>query len=680
MSSVNADDLNATQSIDLTTDFQSQQDNTSRRSLGRRVSFAAHARVRLFQNPNHDNTNSTGTPPSSPTPPLDASPSQHEEPHFNDENDYPGARSTGRRSSLRYSTGPADMDMDLTSVGPVIGQADLDGSVIMDEEFEGGFMDDVDGTDIIDNALRRRRSSVATGLPVQPPDESDVSRTDSEDVERSREDDMEFTIPINRSLRPAQQDDAWLALRRMTHSGSENAHESVEDTEMSEQSISLDTSAREDSFQDNDTSHDLNDGDHTVNISKLLGCPSQAEDNSHISIGEESNMEESDVYGPPAPRSPPQPLTITEPQFPAQEEDVARPEQSLVASRPSIFQPQSAEALSTTNNKATQDVIPLSDSRPFTFTAPQPFNTRTTSPSKIPVFKPVFTAAFAPPVSKPSPKRREAEASPSRSTLPDKRPRPDDDGSTGEANMSIDLPSPAKRQAMANRWPASGSTPTHTQASPAKASLQKPRPLSPSKKTPFQRSSASTTRATSLRRPSGYFARRKSLAIGSSSQHSNGETELAERESSQASAGIKSGLGFRRASVDSGSEDAWQRFYKDNLPAQGSQSTTQPPNEDDAVNQFASPTMADSPSTTSPPPSSQSPTAPQSLTPPTRPTEPAISVDLSNILQSTADDDAEMEPLTANADQGNDTEHWRDILDTRNLADEEIVRFSQPNI
>ena len=687
--------------MDLTTDFQSQQDNTARRSLSRRVSFAAHCRVRLFQNPNHDNTNSTGTPPSSsPTPPSDAAPSQQEEPQFNDENDYPGARSNGRRSSVRYSVGPAEADMDLTSVGPVLGQADLDGSAIMDEEFEGGSMDDMDGTDIIDNALRRRRSSVATGLSMPPLDEGDVSRTDSEDMERSREDGMEFTIPINRSLRPAQQDDAWLALRRMTHSGSENAQE---DTEMSEQSISFDAGARADSFQDNDTSHDLNDGDHTINISKVLGWPSQAEDNSQINVGEESNMEESDVYGPaaPAPGPPPQPLATTEPQsqhYPAQEEDTHRPEQSLVTSQPSVFQPPSADALSRSqskNNKATQDAIPLSDSRPFTFTAPQPVNTRSISPSKIPLFKPTFTAAFAPPVSKQSPKKREAgpsrstlpgkrprpdddEASPSKSTMPSKRPRPDDDGSTGEANMSIDLPSPAKRQAMANRWPRG--TPTHTQASPAKAS-PRPRPLSPSKRTPFQRSLASTsstTRTTSLRRPSGYFARRKSLAVGSSSQPVNRETGLG---NSQAEAGIKTGLGFRRASVGSGSEDAWQRFDKDNLPAQGSQSVTQPPNEDGTVNP-----RADDPPTTPPRPSAQSPASSQletqtrrprvTPTSPPRTTEPFVSVDLSNILQSTAEDDDEREPTTVNdADQGDDTEHWRDNLDTGNPGDEQTVRL-----
>lgn len=158
----------------------------------------------------------------------------------------------------------------------------------------------------------------------------------------------------------------------------------------------------------------------------------------------------------------------------------------------------------------------------------------------------------------------------------------------------------------------------------------------------------------------------------------NRETGLG---NSQAEAGIKTGLGFRRASVGSGSEDAWQRFDKDNLPAQGSQSVTQPPNEDGTVNP-----RADDPPTTPPRPSAQSPASSQletqtrrpGVTPtsPPRTTEPVVSVDLSNILQSTAEDDDEREPTTVNdADQGDDTEHWRDNLDTGNPGDEQTVRL-----
>ncbi|KAK2462013.1 hypothetical protein APHAL10511_006476 [Amanita phalloides] len=624
----------ATQSIDLTTEFQSQQDNTTRRSLGRRVSFAAHCTVRVFNKPSSNNPNGVDSPATSTD--------RREEPQINDENAYPGARPNGRRSSVRFSMGPSAEDMDLTSVGPVhfAAQDDLDESAIMDEDLEGGSLDDMDGTDVIDNALKRRRSSVAAGLSTHSADDNDMSITDdgypSDDMERSREQDMEFTIPINRPLRPAEQDEAWLALRRMTHSGSENAYE--QEAETSDQSISFNYDTREDSYQDG-PSHDMDDAEHTINISKVLGWPSQTGNDSQMSTGDESIMEESDVYGLPAPesRSTPQPSTSTEPRH----EQGENP-----PSRPSSFQTPSTSPSSHsqgTNGEAAQSVFPLPDSRPFTFTAPRPNETRTASPSKIPIFKPSFTAAFAPPVAKPTPRKVTAHASPSKIPSPNKRPRQvDDDGSTGEANMSIDVPSPAKRQAMANKWPGSKNTPTDA------ASHSMPKPLSPSKKAPFQRASSTT----SLRRPSGYFSRRKSLAIGATSQPGNDTVS----NSSRVSTGAKAGLGFRRASVGSGSADALQQFDKTSLPAQGvttvSHSTMQQRNESTTTNQPVLSARADGPHV-QPDSHASSPsqthtgmqfnTSGASSTPPDieKPPEPVVSVDLANIFQSTADEDAE---------------------------------------
>lgn len=61
------DDDNVTQSMDITrADFRTEiQDRYSRKFLGRRVSFAEHAHVRMFEIQEH-NTNSTGSPQSSP--------------------------------------------------------------------------------------------------------------------------------------------------------------------------------------------------------------------------------------------------------------------------------------------------------------------------------------------------------------------------------------------------------------------------------------------------------------------------------------------------------------------------------------------------------------------------------------------------------------------------------------
>ncbi|KAF8632568.1 hypothetical protein AX15_001778 [Amanita polypyramis BW_CC] len=706
--SLNPDDPNTTQAMDLTMNLQSQQDNTIQRSFARRVSFAAHATVRLFQKQNHDdNTNSTGTPPSSPSSP---SANEHGEPsrtpHFNDENDYPGARPNGRRSSLRYSIAQNE-DMDLTSIGPI--NFDQEGSAIMDEEIEeDSFADD---TDAISNVLKRRRSSVAPSQFMQPPDNEDVSVTDevhsSDDAERSRNQSMEFTIPINRPLRPAHRDEAWLALRRVTHSGSENIGD---DADMS---ISFGHNAQEDSYNDDDASCNVDDENQTMNITKVLGWP---EDKSRLSIGEESNMEESEVYGPaiPAPETGPRPSVaapfdpqLSSPQQEGRTSIEPRPEQLPPATpRPSVFQPPPNDTSSgpaqTINNKI-QDTFVPQDSRPFSFTAPSPVIARPSSPSKIPVFRPTFTAAFAPPVSKSTPKKSATQTAPSSPSHSNKRPRPvDDDGTAGEADMSIDTPSPVKRQAMTSKWPGSESSPTRAAASPSIASVPKPKPLSPSKKAPFQgapsMASSSTRATTSLRRPSGYFARRKSLAAGITPQSASDISASSDPKSinnNQPSAGVKTGLGFRRASVSSGSTDAWQRFDKNALPVQGdrpySRPATQHRNENASENQSTSPTGMENqaalaqPTSQSSAVSSSTPKADierqhHALSVPSefvQSVQQVVSVDLSNILDDDAANEANAEVVeTANVDADADTGHWAEILDNKIPVEEETPAIS----
>ncbi|KAF8641136.1 hypothetical protein AX17_000778 [Amanita inopinata Kibby_2008] len=622
----NPDDPNATQSMDITTDFHAQ-DNTTRKSIGRRVSFAAHARVRLFEKANNDNTNSTGTPPSSPGSADSPGPPYQEQaaPQFNDENNYPGARSHNRRNSVRYSMALSEgEDMDLTSVGPsAFGGTALDESAVLDEEFdEAGSLDDMEITEAINGALIRRRS-LATGLSRLP--EEDEIQSQTTDVERSREQDMEFTIPLSRSLRPAHHDEAWLALRNMTHSGSENVYEPEPDPELSEQPISFGDNA-EDSFNDEDSYHGIHDGNETMNISKLLGWPSEMDDRGpRLSIGyQESNMDESEVYGS---------VTPAMPGTTSQELQADQTSQSSIAAapldpqplqttiRPSVFQPPPKDVpppsvlLPRIGDEPIQDAFPLQTPQPFTFTAPRsPAKTVAPSPSKIPVSKPTFTAAFAPPIARPTPKKSATNVLPSEPVSSKRSRQAEDDGYFGEANMSIDLPSPAKRQAMANKWPVGGGTPTHVSASPSSSnSLPRPRPLSPSKKAPFQgpsTASNSTTRTTSrttssLRRPSGYFARRKSLAPGSNFKR-RGEANNTTNprndggDITQSSAGTKVGLGFRRASVGSGSVDAWKRFDKTLLPQEtgsGSQSPTRNIGGASSNNQISSlPSIPQSPS------------------------------------------------------------------------------------
>ncbi|KIL70959.1 hypothetical protein M378DRAFT_175273 [Amanita muscaria Koide BX008] len=714
--SSNPDDLNATQSMDLTTDMQYNPDNTSRRSLSRRVSFAGHARVRLFHLPNHDNTNSTGSPPSSPTSPSATSSNDHGvAPHsqqFNDENDYPGARLNRRRSSLRHSIAPSE-DMDLTSVG--FGNVPQEDSAIADEQFEG--MDDMDLSDAIDEVLIRRRSSLAVGPSSHVQDDEELSRTEevypSEDTDQSREQDqdsMEFTVPINRPIRPAHKDDAWLALRRMTHSGgSEDPSEVDEAAETSGQSIDMEDNIQEDSL-DEDNSRDMDDENQTINISKMLGWPGQIEhDISRLSIGGESNMEESEVYGPAAQpiQTVPQPPTIpaSRPSQPNRDSERQKPPpaEPNVTSKPSVFHPPPSQS---SNAEAEGRPFPLQTPSPFTFRAPAAVsNGNPASPSKIPIFKPTFTAAFAPPATRPTPKKSTADKTPTNPPSTSKRPRPiEDDGSVDEADMSGGLPSPAKRQAMANKWPSS--TPSHAPtASPSSASLPKPKPLSPSKKAPFQASSASTSTSrsatSSLRRPSGYLARRKSLAVGASSQS---ETPSGQDGTigNQTLSGAKAGLGFRRASVGSGSASAWQGFDKNNVPAQGTtieiQSTSQTVKDIFKAVSSTPPRRIPSPAKTSAPPtirlSAQSPPTSQSTGEPLSPTrgaaspgrripaaQPTSSLDLSHILHSTADNEADEEAsgepgAERHVDVENDTMQWRNKVDQEVPANEEIPSIS----
>jgi hypothetical protein len=152
--------------MDFTQDYSTPvHDNTSRKSLGRRVSFASRPHVRIFET---IHSSSTGSPHSSPASAL--SDDTCRQPDVTNENDYPRQSLGRRRSSTRYSM--AESDMDLTSIFP-----------------------------------------------------------GSEHTQ-----DMEFTVALGQSLRPADQDQAWLALKQVTHSGND-----VSEPELpSEDEMSLD--------------------------------------------------------------------------------------------------------------------------------------------------------------------------------------------------------------------------------------------------------------------------------------------------------------------------------------------------------------------------------------------------------------------------------------------------------
>uniref|UniRef100_A0A0W0F5T4 Spc7 kinetochore protein domain-containing protein n=1 Tax=Moniliophthora roreri TaxID=221103 RepID=A0A0W0F5T4_MONRR len=630
--------LDETQSMDFTQVDSSQPiENTSRQSMARRVSFYDYAHVRLFER-NH--TSSSAGSLESPGPPSsdDGPPNSHEPQTptpVNDENAYPGA--PNQRRSLRFSTAVSDMDMTSASAGGFLND---DESALLDEELELSDEDDaMDVTDVHGHVVRKRSLSMGgkraplSQISSNPPDEGEPSSDGphsrfaeeasqsfmSEQSVNSDQSGMEYTIPLNQALRPAQQDEAWLALVKVTHSGqagSEEASLDIDDVDITGEDMDLDSPVKQpsrpgtsgdDSMSDGSFDIDgADDGNETINVSKVLGRFSFGDHTRRSSIsvgvlggddgnesrnvnasrilprfsfsdrtrqsvggyGDDSAMEESEVYGEigALAMSTPRPSVLppNEPSSPLpEEENEVQPELEPVPSPEATVEPHPPQASG----------IPPPKVFSHPKSIPKPTN-RPPSPKKIPVFTPKspgksapkgFSAAFAPPVTKPTPKKPSSATStltstPSVSTVPEKRPHSAED-------KDAEKPSPAKRQALANRWTNATTTTQQPAANTSQTESPAPRPLSPAKKAIFQAPASSTSTTSSIRRPSGYFARRKSLAVGLG----GAATPVADDQPSVAPASPKKkagvGLGIGRASVGSaGSADAWKRFDRDAEP------------------------------------------------------------------------------------------------------------------
>ncbi|KAF9243828.1 hypothetical protein BU15DRAFT_18943, partial [Melanogaster broomeanus] len=317
-----ADD--ATQSMDITRDYRAFND--TRKSLGRRVSFANHAHVRLFEIPDH-NTNSTASPQSSPA----AGPEDGGLRARNDENVYPGASRSRRRSSTRKSMAISegggeesmDMDSDDTGFSPAAffrAGDEFAAEDEFDDENELSDGDDMDVTEAIPRNIIRKRS-LSLGMSRQPlanltipqpsteahdeqqelPNElSYIEEESAQSQSFTSEGDvsqpMEFTVPVTRP--PAPPSEAWLALRSVTHSGDTPYIASSDDDEgggvqemeltdavsrLQAARASLDLedaggeeegqhnsfTSTEDSFVDEDIG-DGEDGNRTVNVTHLM--------------------------------------------------------------------------------------------------------------------------------------------------------------------------------------------------------------------------------------------------------------------------------------------------------------------------------------------------------------------------------------------------------------------------
>lgn len=568
--------------MDTTRNFDNKmQENTTRKSFGgRRVSFAESVHVRLIQNLKKDKNGDdivNNTQYSS----LSEQPDQSVRPPTN-ENDYPA--NIRRRSSARYSVGE---DMDITSIGPQV-FLPADGSAIVDEEFD--FSEDEDGMDMTEvvrgDLIRKRSLSMGQRIPLAqlpqkqqeqgavPSDDMEQSRSFEESVSQVLSDDldhsgpMDFTMPLSKSQRPpAQQDALWHALRQATHSGDTP----IEPAPSSDDSVQGNMSYGDDGMDLDDAVQRLmraraslpsvlamnnaaaepvyNDsistessfeeqGEQTMNLSTVYASIGGYD--GRQSMG--SAMDESKVYGAIA-----LPLQSTPRRSPVQVQEeleqvkVLPPPEEPV---PAIFQPSPSVFSSTpAEPPLLQSTLPVFT--PPTVTPPAPI-----SPSKVKTSNSAplssakgskspgregFTAAFAPPVARPS---------------PGKRLRSVDD------EQEPTRPGPAKRTSLAGKLPVGSLS-----MPPPKP---QPGPSSPIKKAPSQGSTgpkSSQRSSSTIRRPSGYFAKRKSLGIDSGSQtpfHKN-QTSVVSKEAD------RSGLG--RASLDSGSVGARQHLYLNREPS-----------------------------------------------------------------------------------------------------------------
>ena len=700
--------------MEMTMDFTAPvHDYASRKSLGRRVSFASHSQVRMFEK-NH--TNSTGSPQSSPNSISSPDPHDHQQSAGN-ENDYPGRKSRGRRSSVRFSIAGSE-DMDMTTVIPS-GNFPNRGSAILDEEFdEDEYFDDdnMDVTEAIQGNFARKRSlsmgrQPLSQLNADSPEDPDESRSEanesmqSEGVsEEQSQDAMEFTVPLGQSLRPPpEQDKVWLALKQMTHSGNEpsepdphsddlpmnpedngmNLDDAMERLRRARDSLPLSEPAADANYPQDDTFsstedsfEDEFDGNKTLNLSQVMGRASLGA-NSRMSMGyQDSNMDESEVYGNVG-QSTPRHSLLPPPESPepqVEEEPLPQPLRS------SVFQPPPPAEPVPQPSAPTTQVSKPAPSGAFTFTprAPSPAKSKPISetPSKAAKPKPTFSAAFAPPVARPSPKKVTA-AIPVAQASPAKRPRTPHEDNVD--NLDMGKPSPAKKQMLASVW-LNAAEDKRSSPEPAapKHDVPNPKPLSASKKAPFQAAAAapaapeSSRPPSAIRRPSGYFAKRKSLAVGFNIPPSSQESTPSATPSSPKKKAV---IGKGRASMGSASADAWTRFDKNAGSGASEKPTAPKATEKDAEaahclrEETRQASAAPSPTRGSPAPARVLAEPPR-LPSPERRIRPDV-IDVSTILET-----PEVGDLSGDmAVDVEATQQWREGVQQEYVEEEEVVSF-----
>lgn len=670
------------------------------------MSFADHAHIRLFQKNKQSDTTSPHIQGSSTSKNPESHDSQLQA--VTNENAYPSSMSRRRRSSVRQSMA-GSQDMDLTAVVPsALSRPHDDDSALADWDDNDGYDDDMDVTDVINGDFLRKRSlSLGVRQPLSqihnadhyshnPDDTVSSTATDSQDMSdiSGHTEVMDFTIPLNQSLRPpAHEDEVWLALRQATHSGNTSYElESPSDDERNRDganmdlddamqrlmrgrvSLPLSEAQQLDNLDDSMSSNDNSFGDEgnenrTINLSKVGGRFSLDEPSiANTSLDyDESAMDESEVYGaivPPVQSTPRHSLAKVDP-----------PVELQITKASAIFQPPPSNSSSSNAHDgsappANNTDIPI----PFSFTPQTSLPSRTSSVQASPLKpkgKPTFSAAFAPPVARPSPRKSMSSGAPQ----PTKRPRPlADDGNDGQ-NLNVDKPSPTKRQTLAEKWKESTTeTPlVNHSVSPPSTKSPIPQLLSPSKRAPFQaaRASATSRPPSALRRLSGYFARRKSLGVGLGNQAPTQKDPLSSivstsMNSVRISPKKKIGHGLGRASMGSAPSNAWNRPEGDVT----SNALAKAPivnakrRESHTVDIISSPRRK----SPSPTPAPAPPTDTRRSPSPAPSIQLVDQVDLSNILETreTGEDEPEVDVKV------NSTEQWRDNVQQVNYEEDTV--------
>ncbi|KAK0465441.1 Spc7 kinetochore protein-domain-containing protein [Desarmillaria tabescens] len=378
------------------------------------------------------------------------------------------------------------------------------------------FDDDMEITEVLnENILRKRSMSIAGRTPLSDKHPYAIPDPDAA-ASFSEEQSMSFSDDLSQS--EANQDPVWLELQKATHAGASSVPYTEDDDDVDHLGMG---GAEEmeigDALESEESEDNIEEGDRTMNISKVFGRPSAV-------FMDET---EASVQGSPSPE--PQ---LTPSIYPSM------PSPTLPQPTFTVFQPSTEPTSNTTSPATSQQVNVFTNSKPSVLSSSSATNVPSPlkkSPSK--VGPKTFTAAFAPPVAR-SPLRQPIKS-------PQSSKRTHSQRSNNE--NSEDSSSPAKRLAVASHRLAHD----HDRPFASSSAAPTPRPLSPSKKARFESIGLkdSPQKTSAAKRPSGYFARRRSMNL---------LLLLLERLPRR-----KQGLGLGRASMGSGPTDAWRRFNRD---------------------------------------------------------------------------------------------------------------------